>query len=180
MDELRDEAADLERELNTAGEGAPAGSASTQGQVDDGQRAPEGESPQSDAAAGASGGEFIPNPAPQLAAAFKAAVAFPLVRRMVPVNVLRVFDDSTIDQLADALGGVAQKYGPALARWMKAGDEYGVELKAAAAIAGVAVQVWMALQQPEPQDMGGAEVVEPVRGDPPNPAANVPPVTPVG
>lgn len=182
-EQLAAEAVALKDELT--GEGAAAGA----GQ---GDKVPEGESPAQGATGGAPGDgsqpddfhqEHIPNPAPKIAATLKALRGNVLVIRLVPPKVRAVFDDMTCEQLGDALGPLALKYAPTVTPQLDAFMErWGVEINAAYVLGSVAWNVYGALEADQDAARAAAarDVTPPQqqRGDPPNPAAGVPPVEP--
>lgn len=141
-DQLRAEAGELAKGMRE-GEGATAGD----------HAAPEGESPTDGAAGGApggdagDGGEYIPNPARAIAGALKRALAFPLTRKVLPPRVLAVFDDATVEELADAVGQVVQIRAGAIARLLHAGGErFGPEAALTMVLLGIAYRIYEALE----------------------------------
>src|SRR5688572_25420094 len=57
--------------------------------------------------------EHIPNPGPGIAATLKRARQLGIVQRLVSPKVLAVFDDTTCDELGEALGDLTVKHGEA-------------------------------------------------------------------
>lgn len=176
-EQLADEAGALKEELT--GEGAAAGA----GQ---GDKVPEGESPQHGATGGAPGEggsqpddfhqEHIPNPAPQLKAALIMARDFPLLARFVPKHVRVALSDENIAELSDSFGDLAVKHGWNIIPGL---DEWKEELRVVMALAVVSVAAVQAAQaDPDAARAEAARDVTPPRGDPPNPAAGMPPVEP--
>lgn len=126
----------------------------------------------------------VENPAPVIAAALRKARDFPLAPRLVPPRMLAVFDDATIDELADALGALTVKYGPVLARWLNVTERYGPEAKAATVFLVIAFKLWLASME-EAQAASAPPAGERVVGghdasregrDPPPPGAAAEPV----
>lgn len=112
--------------------------------------------------------EVVKNPALMIAGALRRARDLPKVSAVVPVAVLLVFDDETINQLAYALGAVLVKYEVSAPSWL---DRYKEEIALVWVCFGIYLALSEALAAAQPINAdpraGGERDVTPPRGDPP-------------
>lgn len=146
----------------------------------------DGKGPGPDAGSGdasSSEQQYIPNPAPKIAAGLKALRQNKLLARIVPPAALAVFDDATCEEIGGALGPLAMKYAPTIAPQLDALlARWGEEARALYVLGGVAWAVYVALAaDPDAVRAASARDVSPgaaARGDtgrdPPPPGAGEP------